>query len=206
MFAFARRHQVVEWRTDGGPEYDLRQYEDGIPTGYVAAMAFDGRGETRPHVVHVSGQDVALVIEQAWITVLEVSAAGHRSTWLRVPFRSCVDAQLHNEPGLSGSALVRFELTVRFGRQGTMTVPMWFTADRRPQLQQLARQLVDRPGLSVPTPEAAARPLPRLDVEQAPDSGDWVVFRAHASSSEVLRGRPAAREGELLARRNGEAL
>lgn len=204
MFALTRRHQVVEWRTDGGPQYDLRQYEDGVPTGYVAAIAFDGHGETRSHVVHVSGQDVVLIVEQAWITVVEVSAAGHRSTWFRVPFRSCVDAELHSEPGPSGAAQVRFELTVRFGSQATMTVPMWFAADRRPQLQQLARQLTDRPGIAVPAPPEV-QPLPRLDVEQAPDSGDWVVFRAQPSSTEVLRGRPAARAGDILARRNGEA-
>lgn len=184
MLRMTRRRPVVEWRHERGPGYDLRQYYKGKPTGVVAATAWHGLGDARPSVLEVPGQDVRLIIERTRITVVERSATGYSGARLRVPFRSCVDAQVLDEPGLPGASLVRLNLTVRMGPDAQLTVPMWFDGEHRPQLHQLARRIRERPPATVAPP--AAPPLPVLDVQQAPDTGDWVVFRAHRSSSEVL--------------------
>jgi hypothetical protein len=184
---FWLKRKFTEWRHEPGPGYDIRQYFAGQPTGLFAKITQHG-----PDVTRIPGEQVELIVDAARLSVLDWRGPGHDVVRLEIPLESCMDIQVLDESGLPGTAPVRLDLTFRFGPDGTVTVPMWFPGEQRAWLQDLKRLIRKRP---VAPP---AQGLPVLDVELAPDTGDWVVFRAQQSSTEVLR------EHELLARRNGE--
>jgi hypothetical protein len=196
-----QRPPIAEWRPERGPGYDLRQYLNGEPTGLVATTAWRAPGDARPAAQEIPGIGVVLIVEQCWITVAERCAPRRTGVWLRLPLRSCVGAQLLDEPGLPGSALVRVTLTVRIGENGT-AVPLWFAVEQRPELLRFVDRLRGGTGPPAPPSPPAAPPLPPLEVDQAPDTDDWVVFRPHRTSDEVLRLRPA---DEFLTRQAEEA-
>lgn len=183
----------TEWRPEPGPNYELRQYVRGRPTGVVAITAWDDRQHGSPRAM-VSGSDVWLIRERTRLIITERRAGDYGPVRLQIPLRSCVDASIVDEPGLPGTALLRFTLTVRIGQSGTFTVPLWFPAEHRQILDDLARRIRTGPR---PEPAPAALepdrrpvdPLPLLDVAQAPDDEEWVVFRPSRSSDDVLAPR-----------------
>jgi hypothetical protein len=181
----SRRRPVVEWRHEPGPGYDLRQYCDGGPTGLVAATSWHPPDEAGPAVREIPGHDIRLIVERTRVTLLERRAPGYSGVRFRVPIRSCVGAEILDEPGLPGAGLIRLNLTVRFGPDVTVTLPMWFPSRERTRLHDLAAHL--RNCAQPPAPPRSVPSLPVLDVGMAPDTDDWVVFRPHRTSSEVLR-------------------
>jgi hypothetical protein len=167
-----------EWRHEDGPGYELRQYRRGRPTGIVATTAWAEPPGAGREVL--SGPDVWLVREPTRITIVERQDTGHGAVRLRIPLRSCQDITIVDEPGLPGAALVRLTVTVRLGARATVTVRLWLAGGCRPVLEDLARRIrVDEP----------ASVLPRLEVAQAPDDDDWIVFRPSRSSEDVVVGR-----------------
>jgi hypothetical protein len=180
-----RRRPKVEWRQEQGPDYDLRQYQGGRPTGLVAVTGWD-HGAVRP--AGATGPEVRLYRTLSTLVAEERRRPGVR---LRLPIQSCVDARLAGEPGLPGTALLRLTLTVRFGQTTTFTVSLWFPPRSRPFLQGIVDEIAGRKG----KPDVVDAPvLPPLEVAQAPDDEDWVVFRP-ANDGEVLRRRDRTREG-----------
>jgi hypothetical protein len=167
-----------EWRHEDGPGYELRQYRRGRPTGIVATTAWAEPPNTGREVL--SGPDVWLVREPTRITIVERQDTGHGAVRLRIPLRSCQDITMVDEPGLPGAALVRLTITVRLGARATITVLLWLTGGSRPVLEDLARRSRVEPPAHV---------LPRLEVAQAPDDDDWIVFRPSRSSEDVVVGR-----------------
>lgn len=175
----------VEWRQENGPGYDLRQYHRGHPTGLVAVTGWDHYGAVRR--AGATGPDVRLYRNLSTLVAEEHRRPGVR---LRLPIQSCVDARLVGEPGLPGTALLRLTLTARFGQATTFTVSLWFPPRSRPFLQGIVDEIV---GLKNQPDVVDAPVLPPLEVAQAPDDKDWVVFRP-SDDGEVLRRRDLARE------------
>jgi hypothetical protein len=176
------RRRSPEWRHEDGPGYELRQYRHGRPTGVVATTAWDVPPGAGRDVI--SGPDVWLIREPTRITVVERQDSGYGAVRLRIPLRSCQDVTIVDEPGLPGAALVRVTLTVRLGARATVVVPLWLAGGSRPALEDLARGIRGReptqpPPASVPT-------LTRLQVDQAPDDDDWIVFRPSRSHEDVV--------------------
>jgi hypothetical protein len=200
MLRMTRTRRSMEWRYEPGPGYDLRQYWRGKPTGVVAATMWHGRTAARKDVLEIPGQDVLLIIERSRITVYERCMPGRGGVRIRLPLRSCVDAQVLNEPGLPGAMLIRLNLTVRIGTGVTLTVPMWFPVEQGTQLYRL----VDHLRAYAASPNPHELPLPLTDTEQAPDSPDWVVFRPHPSSGDVPRKQHANVADDAPARSIGE--
>jgi len=193
------RRRKPEWRHEPGPGYDLRQYENGRPTGFVAVVSHVSAA-TAPWI---AGPDVRLVRERSRLVVEEHrSRSGAPAALLRIPLRACVGAELSTELGLPGSALIRLTLTFRVGRRGTATVPLWFPAQGRPFLQTIVNEIDGRATPATPSepgPPSPPRPpiLPRLLVRGAPDDDNWLVFRSVdnnevVSSETDLPSAPAA--------------
>jgi len=172
MFA---RWGTPEWRHEDGPGYQLRQYQRGRPTGIVATTAWAQPPGAGREVL--SGPDVWLVREPTRIMIVERQNTGHGAVLLRIPLRSCQAITMVDEPGLPGAALVRLTLTVRLGARATVTVLLWLAGGSRPVLEDLARRIRVEP---------TAQVLPRLEVAQAPDDDDWIVFRPSRSSEDVV--------------------
>jgi hypothetical protein len=195
-----RRGRRLGWRHEPGPGYDLREYgRDGEPTGWIASVWY----RRKPHeVFQVPGNHVHVTMEPGRITMVTWAGRTEPWVWLQIPFAACVDIQVHDEPGLVGSEPVRLELTVQFGPDRTVMLPMWFPAEQRAWLREHARHILRRHEPAPPPPSVATLPL--LDVEQAPDTDDWVVFGADRSRTEMLRPRTTPGTGDPAARRNGE--
>lgn len=181
----ARWRGKIEWRPDPGPGYDLRQYCGGRPTGRVAVVGWDDRDSARSRTA--VGPDVWLGRERSLLVIEEFRRRGAGpGARLRVPIRSCVDARIAAEPGLPGNALVRLTLTLSIGA-ATIILPLWFQSRSVPFLQTIVDDVATRPGGGTGS-SAADGPmsaLPPLEVVQAPDNDDWVVFRP-ADHGEVL--------------------
>jgi hypothetical protein len=182
-----RRRERREWRPESGPEYDLRQYVGGHPTGLVAAMSWlpEGHGD---HRQLVSGPNGLLIRERNRLVLLEHRGQGEAAVPMQIPLRSCLDVTLVDEPGLPGHGFVRFVLTGLFGAGATFTVTMRFPHEQRGVLAGIAREVntADRQAQAA-NPAPVVRPLPLLDVRQAPDDDDWVTFRPGPCSADVLR-------------------
>jgi hypothetical protein len=172
------------WRKEDGPGYQMRQYVGRRPTGLVAITAWD---DPAPHR-SIAGPDVWLVCEATRVTVTERRDARPGAVRLEIPFRSCVDVTVVDEPGLPGNALVRLTLTVQIGSTTTFAVPLWFPMAHRPLLDELARRIRAR---ARPQPDQ----MPPLEVDQAPDRADWVVFRPARTSEDVVVPRAPVGEG-----------
>jgi hypothetical protein len=180
---FSRREP--RWLAEPGEDFDLREYQGGVPTGRVAIVRTPGE-----HVERVPGKHVRLVVDRRQVTVIEQTEP--RGVLLRTPWRSFVDARLHDEPGV---ARLRLELTVRLGIS-TLLVSLWFDATWRAELSRLVehvgrvtRSVAEEP--AVPTSPA----LPLLDIRCAPQSDEWLVFLPGDCSGEVLRRTPARPAG-----------
>ncbi|SFI90603.1 hypothetical protein [Amycolatopsis sacchari] len=174
-----RSRARLEWRYEPGPGHELRQYLGGAPTGRVAITAWDC-----PDRTHLVGPDVFLIRDHTTLTVTEQPRHGLGSAVrLQVALASCRDAQLVDEPGLPGTAPIRFTLTVRLGR-AAVDVPLWFSAGSRPFLQRLAAEI--QAGAVVARKKRAAEVLTPLVVDTAPGSAEWIVFRASGDEDAVV--------------------
>jgi hypothetical protein len=132
------RRAKPEWRAEPGPDHDLRQYLGGRPTGLVAVVRWN-HGEPLPPLA--VGPDVRLFRSRSSLIIDgNRDRSGGPALRLRLPLRSCVAAQLTDEPGLPGTALVRLTLTVRVG-PGTCTLPLWFPGPNRGVLQRLVAEI-----------------------------------------------------------------
>jgi hypothetical protein len=180
----------VEWRMEPGPGYELRQYQGRRPTGLVAVMGWDNGDNARP--VGATGPDVRMTRQYSRLVIEEHRhRPGGTAVRMQVPLQSCVDAQLAAEPGLPGTALSRFTLTVRLGTQSPFSVSLWFPSTCHPFLQSIVNE--------IKAAQQTMRRTPLLEVGQAPQDGDWVVFRP-ADDAGVVRRRPVAgtRRGDRL--------
>jgi hypothetical protein len=194
----ARWRGKIEWRPDPGPGYDLRQYRGGRPTGRVAVVGWDDRDAARSRTA--VGPDVWLGRERSLLVIEEFRHRGAGpAARLRLPIRSCVDARLAAEPGLPGNALVRLTLTLSIGA-ATIILPLWFQSRSQPFLQTIVDDVVARPGgVGSPTADTPMPTVPPLDVVQAPDNDDWIVFRP-ADHGEVLLPHAAGPDAAPLGR------
>jgi hypothetical protein len=183
---------------------ERRQFRHGRTTGMAAATRWDEQQAMSPQTM-VSGPDVCLIREPAQLIIAERPTDGRGVVRLQIPLRSCVEAQIVDEPGLPGDAMVRLTLAVRIGKDAVVTVPMWFPAEYRPFLNDLTRRIrsgepanppagpacppLAEPACPPPGEPACQPPagsLPLLEVALAPGDDDWVVFRPAASSNDVL--------------------
>ncbi|MFC0115516.1 hypothetical protein [Kibdelosporangium aridum] len=188
MNGLALRWNREVWRRDPGPHHELRLYVRGRPTGLVAITAWEQPG---PQQV-AAGTDVWLICEPTRFIVAERLEDRPGAVRLQIPLRSCADATLTDEPGLPGNGVVRLSLTVRIGQSVSFPLSLWFPVVYRPLLEGLVQRVQ-------PVTPVAAQPiehLPVLQVEQAPDHPDWIVFRpAHGSEDVVTRVAHPAGEG-----------
>jgi hypothetical protein len=183
----------TEWREEFGAGHELRQYHRGRPTGVVAITAWDDQHDAGDRVT-VSGPDVWLVRERTRLIITEHRTGEHGSARLRIPLRSCVDVAVADEPGLPGATMVRLTLTVRIGQNATFVVPLWFPAEHRAFLDDLARRI--RGSAPPPPQRRPVNPLPLLEVDRAPDGDDWVVFRPAPCGDGVLAPRERRLAGD----------
>jgi hypothetical protein len=166
------RRRKPEWRYEPGRGYHLRQYEGGRPTGLVAVV----NHISATHAPWLDGVDVRLIRERSRLVIVELRARGDApGPQLRIPLRSCVNAELHTEAGLPGSILLRLTLTYRVGRDATATVRLWFPSGGRAFLHRIVS---DISGPAEPAPAPAEPTLSRLPVDRAPDDANWLVFRS----------------------------
>lgn len=179
-----RRRARPEWRIEGGPDYDLRQYVGGRPTGIVAAISWQPETDGAQRQT-AAGPDGWLIREPHRLVLIERRGHGEMPVRMQIPLRSCTEIKLDDEPGLPGRSLVRCVITARFGTGTTFTVTLWFPHEHRYVLAGIARDANARS--APPPPVAGADSLPLLDVRRAPDDQDWVVFRPGPCSEDVLR-------------------
>jgi hypothetical protein len=169
----------TQWRSETGPGYDLRQYVRRRPTGLVAVVRpADSVRDA------ISGPDAWLLREPNHVVIEEHRDQGATRTGLRIPLRSCTGMTIDDEPDRT---LVRLTLTARVGDGASLRLSLRFHRPDRWFLRELAAQVN---GGRQPVAPERTDVLPLLEVEQAPDDEDWVVFRAGPSSDEILRGRP----------------
>ncbi|MGW0516128.1 hypothetical protein [Crossiella sp. NPDC003009] len=145
---------------------------------------------------------MVLVRDRALLVISERLRPGVPPAVLRIPVESCRAASLAIEPGLPGTELLQLTLTVRLGRIALVDLPLWFPAQCRSFLQGLVDEVTaqagsrDR-GAPPEPPRTAAVVVPvvePLPVRRAPDTHDWISFRA-ADDGEVLR---AHNDGEVV--------
>jgi hypothetical protein len=174
---FPRREP--RWHAETGQDFDLREYRGGKPTGRVANIRTLG-----DHVQRVPGKHVQLVIDRRQVTVVE--HAERKGVLLRAPWRSLVDARLHDEPGI---ARLRLELTVRVG-VSVLPVSLWFDAAWRAELTRLVDhigRLAQEVAQALPRSTELDDRLQLLDVRCAPPNDEWLAFLPGDCSTEVLR-------------------
>jgi len=138
----------------------------------------------RPGVL--SGPDVWLVREPTRITIVERQDTGHGAVRLRIPLRFLSG---HHDGRRARAARRRagpadHNGPARCARHHHSV--LWLTGGSRPVLEDLARRSRVEPTVHV---------LPRLEVAQAPDDDDWIVFRPSRSSEDVVVGRAHDRSG-----------
>lgn len=169
----------TEWRCETGPGYELRQYARRRPTGLVAVVLYaDSMRDA------INGPDAWLLREPKHVVIEEHRDQGATGTGLRIPLRCCTGMTIDDEPD---RMLVRLTLTARVGDGASLRLSLRFHRRDRWFLREMAAQVNGRQRPATPEPMDV---LPLLEVEQAPDNDDWVVFRAGPSSDEIVRGRP----------------
>ncbi|MGW7532199.1 hypothetical protein [Amycolatopsis sp. NPDC054798] len=137
----------------------------------------------RPLPPAIEGPDVVLYRDRALLIVSERPRPGAPPAQFRIPVRSCAAASLSIEPGLTGQELLRLDLTMRWGRDALVELPMWFPERYRVFLQRLVDEVSAPPHAGPPSPPRPPRPpsapvLAPLPVRRAPRDQDWVTFRS----------------------------
>ncbi|MGQ0841409.1 hypothetical protein [Actinokineospora sp.] len=186
------------WREVTDPPFLSRWYDNGAPTGLVTVAAWDERFDDPRTTMVLDGHAVRLIWRAGRITVIERSATGRRGAKFDVPLGACVGARLDDEPGVPGSAAIALALAVRLGPRSSaeLEIRLRFAAAARPHLDPLVHEIHRRVGLGAEPKhdkksdrhrgDTARGPLPRLPVESAPNTDEWVVFRPMRSSTDAV--------------------
>lgn len=173
-----------KWVAEQGRDHDLREYAGGTPTGRVAFIRTPSeRTESIP------GKHVVLNMDRRQVTI--VANAESQGVLLRIPWHSCVSANLHDEPG---TTRLRLDLAVQLG-VAPVQLALWFDAAQRSALDRLIAH-VHPPSTTpaavsaLPVQNGTTTDVPLLDVRCAPTSDDWIVFLPGGCSADVLRRVP----------------
>lgn len=133
----------------------------------------------RPLPPPIEGPDVVLHRDRALLIISERPRPGTPPAVFWIPVRNCTAAALSVEPGLTGQELLRLDLTVRWGRDALVELPMWFPERHRVFLQRLVDEVTTPrnapPRPPGPPPAPVLAPLP---VRRAPRDENWVTFRS----------------------------
>lgn len=190
------REQPVSWRSRWSDRRHFRwRFRWSACRRWLglAAVTRPRPAPRAPRPPAIFGPDVMLVRDRALLVISEKAQPGVPPAVLRIPMESCVAARLAVEPGLPGAELLQLTLTVRLGRTALVELPVRFPAPCQIFLQRLVDEVtaraVTRDSEAPPEPQgtaaSAALVLEPLPVRRAPDTHDWITFRA-GDDGEVL--------------------